>query len=176
MSFPTARHKEMDGQLTDVNMAARADMSRSLWPLDGAPVLGSIGTATDGWLAPQPTARHTVVEGQARSNRMPLWVTAWMLSPRRIAPVAGFSSTATPADLPEFSPTARQTLAEGQTTPSSPTPPVPGMLCTLWPLKIAPVAGLRATTTPDPLESCPTARHSLFDAHATPDRTMPEIM
>jgi hypothetical protein len=72
VSLPTARHKEMDGQLTDVNIADRADMDRSLWPFDSAPVLGSIGTATDGWLAPQPTARHTVVDGQARSSRMPL--------------------------------------------------------------------------------------------------------
>ena len=72
MSLPTARHKELDGQLTAVNIAARADMDRSLWPFDSAPVLGSIGTATDGCQAPQPTARHTVVDGQARSNRMPL--------------------------------------------------------------------------------------------------------
>src|SRR5580700_3035480 len=40
---------------------------------------------------------------------------------------------------------------------------------------MAPVAGLRATTTPDPLESCPTARHCFLDAHATPDMTMPEM-
>src|ERR1700722_20323692 len=110
LSLPTARHKELDGQATAVNIAACADMDRSLWPFASAPVLGSSGTATDGWLAPHPTARHTVVDGQATSNRMPLWVTFWMLCPRRIAPVAGFSGTANPADLPEFSPTATQRL------------------------------------------------------------------
>ena len=87
-----------------------------------------------------------------------------------------FSGTATPADLLEFSPTATQRLAKGQATPSSPTPPVPGIVRTLWPLKMAPVAGLRATTTPDPVESCPTARHRVFDAHATPDMKMPEMV
>jgi hypothetical protein len=30
VSLPTARHKEMDGQLTAVNIAARVDMDRSL--------------------------------------------------------------------------------------------------------------------------------------------------
>jgi hypothetical protein len=175
VSFPTAKHKEMDGQDTDVNIAARSDMDRSLWPFDTAPVFGSIGTATDGWLAPQPTARHTVVDGQARSNRMPLWVTFWTLCPRRIAPVAGLSGTATPADLLEFSPTATQRFAKGQATPSSPTPPVPGMVWTLWPLEMAPVAGLRGTATPDPLELCPTARHRFLDAHATPDMTVPDM-
>jgi hypothetical protein len=48
------------------------------------------------------------------------------------------------------------------------------MVCTLWPLKMAPVAGLRATTTPDPLASCPTARQRFLDAQATPDMKMPE--
>jgi hypothetical protein len=41
---------------------------------------------------------------------------------------------------------------------------------------MAPVAGFRATTTPDPLESCPTARHCFLDAHATPDMKIPEMM
>jgi hypothetical protein len=72
VSLPTAKHKELDGQLTAVNIAARADMDRSRWPSESAPVLGSIGAAIDGWLAPQPTARHTVVDGQATSSRMPL--------------------------------------------------------------------------------------------------------
>ena len=175
LSLPTARHKEMDGQLTAVNIAARADIDRSLWSFASAPVFGSIGTATDGWLAPQPTARHTVLDGQARSNRMPLWVTFCTRCPRGMDPVAGFSGTAMPADRSEFSPTATQRFAKGQVTPSSPTPPVPEW-SDLWPLRMAPVAGLRATTTPDPLESCPTARHCLFDAHATPDMKMPEMV
>jgi hypothetical protein len=72
VSLPTARHEELDEQLTAVNMAARADMDRSPWPFGSAPVLGLIGTATDGSLAPQPTARHTVVDEQATSNRIPL--------------------------------------------------------------------------------------------------------
>jgi hypothetical protein len=72
VSLPTARHNELEGQVTAVIVAARADMDRSLWPFGSAPVLGLIGTATDGWLAPHPTARHTVVDGQATSNRMPL--------------------------------------------------------------------------------------------------------
>jgi hypothetical protein len=41
---------------------------------------------------------------------------------------------------------------------------------------MAPVAGLRATVTPDPRESCPTARHCVLDAHATPDMKMPEML
>jgi hypothetical protein len=72
VSLPTARHEDLDEQLTAVSIAARADMDRSLWPFGSAPVLGLIGTATDGWLAPQPTARHTVVDGHATSNRIPL--------------------------------------------------------------------------------------------------------
>src|ERR1700722_13006854 len=176
VSLPTARHKERDGQLTAVKMAARVDIDRSLWPCDSPPVFGSIGTATDGWLAPQPMARQRAVDGQARSTRMPFWVTFWTLCPRRIAPVAGFSGTAIPADLPEFSPTATHRFTEGQATPSSPTPPVPGTDRTVWPRKIAPVIGLTATTTPDPLESCPTARHRFRDAHARSDMKMPEMV
>jgi hypothetical protein len=74
--------------------------------------------------------------------------------------VPGLRGTATPADAPEVSPTARHCVADGHATLFNTTP---GIFWTVWPVARAPVLEFSGA---DP--SCPTPKHEACDGQAMP--------